>query len=64
MLERILNEPVLVTAIVVAVGNLFGADLADLSEYITSAVAIVVGWLLRSQVTPTRKLVEPPATIQ
>jgi hypothetical protein len=56
ILERIANEPVMVTAAIIALGNLFGSDLSNVSEHITWVVTILIGLLVRGQVTPTRKL--------
>lgn len=54
--NRILNEPVLVVAVILAVGNLFGQDLSTYGGFIESAIVIVGGFIARSFVTPVRSL--------
>lgn len=54
--DRILNEPVLVVAVVLAVGQLFGKDLSSFSGFIESAIVIVGGFIARQFVTPVRSL--------
>ena len=56
MLERIKNEPVMITAAAIAIGNLFGVDLTPFSVAIESVVVVVVGLILRHFVSPTRSL--------
>jgi hypothetical protein len=55
-IDRILNEPVLIVAVVLAVGNLFGSDLTPLAGFIETLVVIVGGFVARSLVTPVRSL--------
>lgn len=52
--ERILNEPVLVIAVVLAVGNLVGHDLTAFAGFIETVVVIVAGFVARHFVTPVR----------
>lgn len=53
VLERIKREPVMVTALVVAVANLAGVEIAPgTHEVITTVVVFVVGLVLRHFVTP------------
>jgi hypothetical protein len=54
--DRILNEPVLIVAVVLAVGNLFGQDLSSYDGFIESAIVIVGGFVARSFVSPVRSL--------
>lgn len=56
MLERIKNEPVLISAVVLAVGNLFGADLTPFEGFIQTAVVLIVGFITRQFVTPVNSL--------
>lgn len=56
MLDRILNEPVLIVALVLAVGNLFGQDLTSYEGLIESAVVVVAGFVARHFVSPVRSL--------
>lgn len=56
LLERIANEPVLVTAVILAVGNLIGQDLSDLAHSAESVIVVVAAIIARHFVTPTRKL--------
>lgn len=56
LFNRILNEPVLVVAVVLAVGNLFGQDLSSYGGFIESAIVIVGGFIARQFVTPVRSL--------
>lgn len=56
LIDRILNEPVLVVAVVLAVGNLFGQDLSSYGGFIESAIVIIGGFVARSLVTPVRSL--------
>lgn len=56
LLERIKNEPVMVVAVAVAIGNLFGVDVTPFAAGIETAVVLVVGVVLRHFVTPTNKL--------
>lgn len=54
--DRLANEPALVVAAVLAVAALFGKDLSEFAGFIESAVVIVAGFVVRSQVTPVRSL--------
>ena len=54
IIERILNEPVLVTAVILAVGNLIGEDLSDVATSVESAIVVVAGIVTRHFVTPVR----------
>jgi acid phosphatase family membrane protein YuiD len=60
MWERIKNNPAMVVATVEAVIVLFAAFGLKLSaEQVASIIALltlVLGWFVRSQVTPTRKI--------
>lgn len=56
ILDRILNEPVLVTAVILAVGNLIGEDFTGVAESVESAIVVVAGIIARHFVTPVRKL--------
>jgi hypothetical protein len=57
MLERIKNEPVLITTFIIAIGNLVGSDLAPFAEWVGSGIVIVLGFVARAKVTPMRKIV-------
>ena len=53
ILERIRNEPVLVTSAILAVANLGGFEIApELHDGITTVVIFVVGLVLRLFVSP------------
>lgn len=54
LFERILNEPVLVTAVILAVGNLVGEDFADVAASVESAIVVLAGIITRHFVTPVR----------
>jgi hypothetical protein len=56
MLDRIANEPVLISAAVIAVGNALGHDLTAFEAAIQSVVVVVVGLITRHFVSPTRSL--------
>ncbi len=63
MLDRIRREPALVTALVsalIALGVSFGLNLStDQVGTIMAVVAALLGFFVRSQVTPTKNI--PPA---
>jgi cyanate permease len=48
------REPVLFTAVILAVGNLIGQDLSEVANLVESLILIVAGVFARSQVTPVR----------
>jgi hypothetical protein len=52
--NRIANEPALVGGLILAVGNLIGADFTGEAEFVVSGVALVIALLVRWKVTPTR----------
>lgn len=54
--NRILNEPALVVAVVLAVANLIGADWSGQANFIESLLVLLGGVLVRQQVTPVRSL--------
>jgi hypothetical protein len=56
LIDRILNEPVLIVSAVLAVAALFGKDLSSYQGFIESAVAIIGGFVARQFVTPVRSL--------
>lgn len=56
LFDRILNEPVLVTAVILAVGNLIGEDFTDVAASVESVIVVVAGIVARHFVTPVRKL--------
>lgn len=56
MLERLKNEPVLVSAVIIAIGNALGHDLTPLEGFIQTGVVLVVGFITRHFVSPTRTL--------
>ena len=56
ILNRIANEPALITALVLAVGNLIGQDFSGVSTFVESAIVFVAGIFVRSQVTPVRSI--------
>lgn len=53
--NRLLNEPALVVAVVLAAGNVIGQDLSDVATLVESVLILAGGVLVRSRVTPTRK---------
>lgn len=52
--DRVLNEPVLVTAVILAVGNLIGEDTSGLASSVESAIVVIAGIIARHFVTPVR----------
>ena len=56
ILDRVVNEPALVVAVILAVGALIGADLTELASFVESAIVLLAGVVVRSQVTPVRSL--------
>lgn len=54
--NRMLSEPALVVALVLAVGNLAGSDWSGQANFIESALVLLGGVLVRQQVTPVRDL--------
>lgn len=56
IIDRVFNEPVLVTAVILAVGNLIGTDLGEVAASVESAIVVVAGIIARHFVTPVRKL--------
>lgn len=56
MKDRVANEPALLVTAVIAVAALFGADLTNYQDILDSVMIIIGGFLIRRQVTPTRKL--------
>jgi hypothetical protein len=54
--DRVLNEPALLVAVVLAVGNLVGHDLGDVANLVESLLVVVGGVIIRQQVTPVRSL--------
>lgn len=48
------REPVLFTAVILAVGNLIGQDLTEVANLVESLILILAGVFARSQVTPVR----------
>lgn len=54
--QRILNEPALVVAVILAVANLIGADWTGQAEFVESILLLLGGIVIRQQVTPTRTL--------
>lgn len=54
--NRILNEPAVVVALILAVGNLVGADWTGQANFVESALVLIGGVLVRQQVTPVRSL--------
>jgi hypothetical protein len=56
MFDRVLNEPVLISTAVIAVGNALGHDLSSFETVIQTVAVFVVGLILRYFVSPTRSL--------
>lgn len=56
IVERVRNEPVMVSVLVIAVGNILGADLSEFSTLIETVAIFALGGTARHFVTPTRKL--------
>lgn len=57
VLRRIRNEPVLVTATVIAVANVLGLEVApELHDGITTVVVFVVGLVLRLFTSPADEI--------
>jgi hypothetical protein len=54
LFERILNEPVLVVAVILAAGNLIGEDFTGLAESVKSTLVVIGGIVARHFVTPVR----------
>lgn len=54
--DRLLNEPAMVVALVLAVGNLIGEDLSNIANLAESLLVLVGGVLVRQNVTPVRSL--------
>jgi hypothetical protein len=55
ILARIRREPALVVGLVLALANLWGADLSDHADLIESAVVLLGSLLVRQRVTPVTK---------
>lgn len=56
LLDRVLNEPVLLVALVLALGNLIGEDLSEFASFIESALVLLGGATARHFVSPVRSL--------
>lgn len=54
--NRILSEPAVVTAVILAVANLFAKDWTSQAAFAESLLVLVGGLVVRSQVTPVRDL--------
>lgn len=54
MFDRVLREPVLVTAVILAVGNLIGQDFGDVANSVESVIVVLAGVVARHFVSPTR----------
>jgi hypothetical protein len=52
---RVRREPALLTAAVLAVGNLLGADLSDTANTLESLIVLLGGYIVRQRVTPVVK---------
>ena len=51
---RVRREPALLTAAVLAVGNVAGADLTDTANTLESLIVLVGGWYVRQRVSPVK----------
>lgn len=54
--DRVANEPALVSAVVLAVANLIGADGSNIAALVETLIVVVAGLAVRAQVTPVRSL--------
>lgn len=54
--NRIANEPVLIGALIIALGNLYGADLSETATQVEAILTAVIAFVVRHKVTPMRKL--------
>jgi hypothetical protein len=54
--NRILSEPAVVTALILAVANLVAADWSSQAAFVESLLVLVGGVIVRSQVSPVRDL--------
>lgn len=54
--DRVANEPVLVTAVILAAGNLIGEDFSGVASSVESAIVVIAGIITRHFVSPVRSL--------
>lgn len=54
--NRILSEPAVVTAVILAVANLVAADWSSQAAFVESLLVLIGGIVVRQQVSPVRDL--------
>lgn len=56
IIERIKNEPAVLTAVILGIANLFGQDWTSYIDVLESVIIVAASFVLRKFVTPVRKL--------